>query len=167
MTAPSASFPQPGTHVPRSRSISLRPRPRFALFAKLLTTRLAVCTGHGTRFFMLREFFWCVCVCVCVRACVCACVCVCVCVCVRLCVRSAVRAYALRIVSTDKILRFIKTLIVITRKQQTPPGHWQLVKAETSVASALVIFYRLCSSTESFSGVKFCAESTKVLRLGL
>ena len=39
------------------------------------------------------------------------CVCVCVCVCVRACVRA--RARALRIVSMDKILRFINTLIII------------------------------------------------------
>ena len=38
-------------------------------------------------------------------------VCVCVCVCVRACVRACVRG--LRIVSTDKILRFINTLIII------------------------------------------------------
>ena len=42
-------------------------------------------------------------VCVCVRGCVC--VHVCVCVCVHVC--------ALRIVSMDKILRFINTLIII------------------------------------------------------
>ena len=45
----------------------------------------------------------------CVRACLRACVraCVCVCVCVR------ARARALRIVSMDKILHFINTLIII------------------------------------------------------
>ena len=43
--------------------------------------------------------------CVCVRACVRACVCVCVCVCVCM--------DALRIVSTDKILRFTYTLIIV------------------------------------------------------
>ena len=45
----------------------------------------------------------CVCVCVCARARVCVCACVCV----------RVRARALRIASTDKILRFINTLIII------------------------------------------------------
>ena len=39
------------------------------------------------------------------RVCVCVCVCMCVCVCVR--------ARALSIVSTDKILCFINTLIII------------------------------------------------------
>ena len=54
-----------------------------------------------------------VCVCECVRACVHACVCVCVCVCV--CTRLCTRASALRIVSTDKILRFINTFINILK----------------------------------------------------
>ena len=47
----------------------------------------------------------CVRVCACVRACVraCVCVCMCVCVCVRVCV----------CVCTDKIWRFINTLIII------------------------------------------------------
>ena len=39
--------------------------------------------------------------------------CVCVCVCVRACVRACVRLYALRIVSTDTILCFINTFIII------------------------------------------------------
>ena len=46
---------------------------------------------------------------VCAAACVCACVCVCVCV--RVCVR--VCAYALRIVATEKILRFINIFSII------------------------------------------------------
>ena len=50
--------------------------------------------------------------------CVCVCVCVCGFVCVRMCVRMyvyGVRAcmYSLRIVSTDKILRFLNTLTTI------------------------------------------------------
>ena len=53
------------------------------------------------------------CVCVwmpvCVRACVCACISACVRVCVCVCV------YALRIVSVDKILCFINTLIINTQ----------------------------------------------------
>ena len=44
--------------------------------------------------------------------CVCVCVCVC-CVCVYVCVGVCARMYALRIVSTDKLLHFIKTLIII------------------------------------------------------
>ena len=76
----------------------------------------------------------CVCVCVraraCVRACVCACVCVGVCggvgvgVWVRGCVcgrgegmRERACAYALKIDSTDKILRFINTVIIIKREE--------------------------------------------------
>ena len=55
------------------------------------------------------------CVCVCVRACVRACSRVRACACVRACVCACVRAcvYALRIVSTDKILRFIETFTII------------------------------------------------------
>ena len=52
----------------------------------------------------------CVCVCVCTHVHACMCVCVCVCVCVHAC--ACVRVYALRIVSTDKTLRFINTLII-------------------------------------------------------
>ena len=44
------------------------------------------------------------------RGCLCVCMCVCVCVCVYECV--CVRAYALRIVSTNKILLFLNTLII-------------------------------------------------------
>ena len=55
----------------------------------------------------------CACVHVCVRACVHACMCVCmqerVCVCVSVRACAHVRVYALRIVSTDKILRFKNT----------------------------------------------------------
>ena len=40
-------------------------------------------------------------------------VCVCVCVCVRACVRACVCVCTLRIVSTDKILRFTNTFIII------------------------------------------------------
>ena len=58
----------------------------------------------------------CVCVCVCVRACVCACVCVrarvCVCVCVRVRACMRVCVCALRIISLDKVLHLINTLII-------------------------------------------------------
>ena len=47
----------------------------------------------------------------CVRVCVCVCVCAFARACVRSCVRACARA--LRIVSTDKILRFINTFIII------------------------------------------------------
>ena len=54
----------------------------------------------------------------CADACVCVCVCVCACVraCVRACARVRVCAcvHALRMVSTDKSLRFINALIVIS-----------------------------------------------------
>ena len=47
----------------------------------------------------------------------CVCVCVRVCACVRACVRASVRVRAcvsaLRIISTDKILCFINTFIII------------------------------------------------------
>ena len=47
--------------------------------------------------------------CVCVCVCVCACVRACVSACVRACVRACARA--LRIVYTDRILRFINTFL--------------------------------------------------------
>ena len=62
--------------------------------------------------------FVCVCVCVCVYTCVCVCVCirvcvcVCVCVCVYVCVCVCVCIYALRLVSLEKIMRWINTLII-------------------------------------------------------
>ena len=54
--------------------------------------------------FKLRKLSFCI-----VNMLKCACVCVCVCVCVRVCAC----AYVHRIVSTDKILRFINTFIII------------------------------------------------------
>ena len=57
----------------------------------------------------------CVCIYVCVHASVCVCVCVHMCahmfVCVCVCV--CVHGYALRIVSTDNVLRFINIFILI------------------------------------------------------
>ena len=70
------------------------------------------------------RFCGCLSLCLCVRTCVRArarvrvCVCVrararaCVCVCVFVCACACARARALRIVSTDKILRFTNTLII-------------------------------------------------------
>ena len=49
-------------------------------------------------------------------ACVCVCVCVCVWVCTRACV--SVRMFGIRIVSRDKILHCINTLIIISYKLQ-------------------------------------------------
>ena len=49
-------------------------------------------------------------VCACVRAVVFVCVCVCLRACVRACVCVRARAYALKIVSTDTLLRFCKYL---------------------------------------------------------
>ena len=51
--------------------------------------------------------------CLCVRVHACARVCVCACVRARACARACVRVHALRIVTTDKILRFINILINI------------------------------------------------------
>ena len=62
----------------------------------------------------------CACVCVCVYLCVRECVRVCVCVCVRVCVRAYI--CALRLVSKDKSLRFIKTLVIITADDDDPRG---------------------------------------------
>ena len=53
----------------------------------------------------------CVCVCVCVYTCMCVCVYVCVCACVRASICACVLVHMLQIVSTDKILHFINTLI--------------------------------------------------------
>ena len=57
--------------------------------------------------------------------CVCVCVCVCTCVCVSTCV------HVLRIVSTNKILLFINTLITIVIIRPKCPGLGQ-AKQETS-----------------------------------
>ena len=46
----------------------------------------------------------CVCLCVCASVCVCVCVCVCT------------RMYALRMVSTDKTLRFVNTFIISVKR---------------------------------------------------
>ena len=57
----------------------------------------------------------------CVRACACACVrararaCVRACVCVRARARVCVCVCALRIVSTDKIVRFVNTVLIIIK----------------------------------------------------
>ena len=79
----------------------------------------------------------CVCVYVCMRECVCVCVCVCacmsVCVCVHECVCVRERAsvcvfvYALRTVSTDKILCFINTSIIhLFKTSCTSTQDWQV-----------------------------------------
>ena len=48
-----------------------------------------------------------------------------VCVCVRACVGACVRVFALRIVSSDKILRFKNTLIIIlSDTQRARRGRW-------------------------------------------
>ena len=53
-------------------------------------------------------------------------VCVCVCVCVRACVRACVNA--LRIVSMNKILRFITTIIIIIIKRRLNlPRYWSIL----------------------------------------
>ena len=68
--------------------------------------------------------------CACVHVCVCACVCACVhayahvCVCVRACAHACV--YALRTVSTDEIVHFINTFIIINTENfagATQPDH--------------------------------------------
>ena len=75
--------------------------------------RTLVCAGASVTVCECVFVCLCVCVsvCVCVRVCACVCECVCACTCMCPCVH--VRAYALTIVSTDKILCFTKKLIII------------------------------------------------------
>ena len=80
-------------------------------------------------------------VCVCVYVCVCvrACVRACVCVCAR--ARARARVYALRIVHTDRILRFINSYIIIIKiikvlrsrlKGNKREAAWQVLSLRTS-----------------------------------
>ena len=81
--------------------------------------------------------------------CVCVCVCVCVSACVRVCVRACVRAscvclYAFRIVSTDKILCFINTLImmIITSPFSSKVQEAMMVSSVEATSSDITIWKR-------------------------
>ena len=85
--------------------------------------------------------YMCVCVWACVRACLCACVRACVRVRVCVCARARARVYALRIVHTDRILRFINSLIIIIKiikvlrsrlKGNKREAAWQVLSLRTS-----------------------------------
>ena len=92
----------------------------------------------------------------CVRACLCACVRACVCVCV--CARARARLYALRIVHTDRILRFINSLIIIIKiikvlrsrlKGNKREVAWQVLSLRTSPLTWLrqPLFFHVLIST--------------------
>ena len=73
-------------------------------------------------------------------------VCVCVCVWVRACVRASecVCLYAFRIVSTDKILRFINTLImmIITSPFSSKVQEAMMVSSVEATSSDITIWKR-------------------------
>ena len=72
---------------------------------------------------------------------VCVCVYVCVCVCVCVCVRACARA--LRTTSTDKILRFISSLIIMRKKSSLK--RWMRLNYRTSIHQIALL---LCSNDD-------------------